>query len=68
MRGGDPYISPWALFPSWSFPHARGWSPPFSRICTIFLVFPACAGVILEDEKLLRRYDSLSRMRGGDPK
>ena len=46
----------------------RGGDPKLNSIVyNSYIVFPACAGVILETEWSLPELEGFPRMRGGDP-
>ena len=66
-RGGDPTklkpIETWSVF----FPHTRGWSRGIMNAKAENVVFPAHAGVILNDRNYLQMNTCFSRTRGGDP-
>ena len=67
MRGDRPLLQPCILRRVLFTPHARGSTDADACQCVYDTVYPACAGIDLEDRIRKDLGDSLPRMRGDRP-
>jgi len=67
MRGDPPKIAPPQDFQITSTPHARGSTLFLVLKGSLQLVYPACAGIHLEQVKYVKTLTGLPRMRGDPP-
>ncbi len=68
MRGDRPLLQPCILRRVLFTPHARGSTDADACQCVYDTVYPACAGIDLEDRIRKDLGDSLPRMRGDRPR